>query len=153
MQFFSSQKDVQKLEIWNIRHYTLNGRETEIYALPANTTMMEIVIDEESVVVTHTFAKIYKKNIGDQVEIETTAGLITRRIKSVVTVFGAPALYITQNGLSDKEKSEFDLFVVIKYKSAGLKTNPRLSARLFTASIAQPSIRFQSHFMKRNHDF
>jgi putative ABC transport system permease protein len=124
VQFFSNQKEVVQYEIWSTRHCMLNGRETEIYALPASTTMMNIMIGAESAIVTHTFANFYKKKIGDQVEIVTPAGPVTRKIQSVMTIFGTPAIYITQESLSDQEKTLFDMFVVVKYQNAGLKTSP-----------------------------
>jgi putative ABC transport system permease protein len=123
VQFFSNQKDIEKYEIWSTRHCMLNGRETEIYALPASTTMMNIMIGAESAVVTHMFANFYKKKIGDQVEIETPAGLVTRKIQSIMTIFGTPAIYITQESLSDQEKTLFDMFVVVKYQGVGSKTS------------------------------
>jgi putative ABC transport system permease protein len=123
-QFFSDQKEVGQYEIWGTRHLLLNGRETEVYALPANSTMMSVMNNAECAVITHTFANFHKKKIGDLVEIETPAGFVSRKIKSIVTIFGSPAIYITQESLSDQEKAAFDMFVVVKYPDIGSKTNP-----------------------------
>jgi putative ABC transport system permease protein len=120
--FFSDRKEIAQYEIWQTMTTVYNGREIIINALPVNASQVGFSLNKNDIVVSHSFAGFYKKNIGELVTIETPGGgSISRKINSIVKVFGTPTVYLSENSLSEKAKESFSPMVTLQYKDPSLK--------------------------------
>ena len=118
----STENEIGHYERWSTRKEKLNGSDVVIYALPANATMIDFTIYKEGAVVNNAFAAIHKKKIGDPIEIETSTGVIARKISAIVSIFGTSAIYIAQESLTADQRVKFNPFIVVQYKNIGSKT-------------------------------